>query len=126
MIVFSYTGYLSKEVLVNESRTINVTLQKDDKLLDEVVVIGYGVVKKSDLTSSISTVKGSDLKTTTTGNAMLSIQGKTNGVQITAGGGPGAAPPGIYTRSNNCQRFRSFIRCRRFPHIRQYQFPQPG
>lgn len=92
VVVFSYTGYISKEVTVNENHTINVVLQEDTKALDEVVVIGYGVVKKSDLTSSISTVKGEDLKTTTAGNAMFSLQGKANGVQITGAGGPGATP----------------------------------
>src|SRR5690606_30264600 len=60
--------------------------------LEEVVIIGYGAVKKSDLTSSISSVKGEDLQNMTSGNALYSLQGKAAGVQITASGGPGATP----------------------------------
>lgn len=92
VLVFSYAGYIAKEVTVNENHTINVSLAEDQKMLDDVVVIGYGVAKRSDLTSSISTVKGEDLKNTTAGNAMLSLQGKANGVQVTASGAPGASP----------------------------------
>ena len=62
------------------------------ELLDEVVVIGYGAVKKSDLTSSISTVKSEDITQTVTGNAMDALQGKVNGVQVTSAGSPGATP----------------------------------
>ena len=58
----------------------------------EVVVIGYGAVKKSDLTSSIAAIKGDELKTLSSGNAMTSLQGKINGVQIAGGGSPGATP----------------------------------
>jgi TonB-linked SusC/RagA family outer membrane protein len=91
-VVFSMVGFTTKEVVINGQSVVNVSLDSDTKLMDEVVVIGYGVVKKSDLTSSITSVKGEDLKTMTAGNAMLSMQGKANGVQITGGGGPGATP----------------------------------
>ena len=69
-----------------------MVLKEAAELLDEVVVIGYGAVKKSDLTSSIATVKGDEITETVTGNAMDALQGKVNGVQVTSGGGPGATP----------------------------------
>lgn len=89
---FSMTGYKTQEIRVNGQTVINVVLQEDTQMLDEVVVVGYGVVKKSDLTSSISTVKGEELQYMTSGNAMQSLQGKTPGVQVTSGGGPGDQP----------------------------------
>lgn len=91
-IVFSMIGYKTQEIKVNNRTHINVALAEDVEALDEVVVIGYGAVKRSDLTSSISTVKGEDLKSMASGNAMTSLQGKVNGVQVTNAGGPGATP----------------------------------
>ncbi|EJW98189.1 tonb-dependent receptor, partial [gut metagenome] len=67
-------------------------LKESSELLDEVVVIGYGAVRKSDLTSSISTVKGEEITELVTGNAMDALQGKVNGVQVISGGGPGVIP----------------------------------
>lgn len=91
-LTFSMIGFSSQNIKLNGRTIINVSLSEDVEALDEVVVIGYGVVKKSDLTSSIATVKGDDLKSMASGNAMYSLQGKANGVQITSGGGPGATP----------------------------------
>lgn len=91
-IIFSMIGYKTQEIKVNSRTHINVALAEDVEALDEVVVIGYGAVKRSDLTSSISTVKGEDLKSMASGNAMTSLQGKVNGVQVTNAGGPGATP----------------------------------
>ena len=91
-IVFSMIGYKTQEVKVNGKNVINVVMEDDTQALDEVVVIGYGAVKKSDLTSSISAIKGDELKKLTGGNAMNALQGKINGVQITGGGGPGTSP----------------------------------
>ena len=92
IIVFSMIGYKTQEVKVNGKNVINVVMEDDTQALDEVVVIGYGAVKKSDLTSSISAIKGDELKKLTGGNAMNALQGKINGVQITGGGGPGTSP----------------------------------
>lgn len=92
VLVFSSIGYETQEIKVNGQSVINVVLKDASELLDEVVVIGYGAVKKSDLTSSISTVKGKEITETVTGNAMDALQGKINGVQVTSGGGPGAQP----------------------------------
>lgn len=89
---FSMIGFTTKEIKVGSNTVINVLLEDDSKMLEDVVVIGYGVVKKSDLTSSITTVKGDDLKSITSGNALYSMQGKANGVQVTGSGGPGDNP----------------------------------
>ena len=88
---FSYVGMEAQEVKITSS-TVNVAMKENSNVLDEVVVVGYGVVRKSDLTSSISTVKGEEITEMTTGNAMDALQGKVNGVQITSGGGPGTQP----------------------------------
>lgn len=92
VLVFSSIGFETQEINVNGKTTINVVLKEATELLDEVVVIGYGAVKKSDLTSSIATVKGEEITETVTGNAMNALQGKVNGVQVASGGGPGTTP----------------------------------
>lgn len=88
---FTYVGMTPTTVTVNSDR-IDVVMKENANVLDEVVVVGYGAVKKSDLTSSISTVKGDEITEMTTGNAMDALQGKVNGVQIASGGGPGVQP----------------------------------
>lgn len=92
VLVYSTIGFENQEIKVAGQTVINVVLKESSELLDEVVVIGYGAVKKSDLTSSISTVKGAQITETTTGNAMDALQGKVNGVQVTSAGGPGSQP----------------------------------
>ena len=91
-LVFSSIGYETQEIAVNGQTTINVVLKEATEFLDEVVVIGYGTVKRRDLTSSISSVKGDEITQTVTGNAMDALQGKINGVQVASGGGPGTTP----------------------------------
>lgn len=91
-LVFTSVGYTTQEINVKGQTVLNVTLQEANELLDEVVVIGYGAVKKSDLTSSISTVKGDEIVKQTTGNAMDALQGRVNGLQVASGGGPGTTP----------------------------------
>lgn len=91
ILQISYVGFTSQEIKATHGTALNVTLKESDQSLNELVVIGYGAVKKSDLTSSIAAVKGDDLKLNT-GNAMNALQGKINGVQISNTGGPGATP----------------------------------
>ena len=98
VLVFSSIGYETQEIPVNGRTTINLVMKEATELLDEVVVIGYGAVKKSDLTSSISTVKGEEITETVTGNAMDALQGKVNGVQVASGGGPGTTPKALRSR----------------------------
>lgn len=92
VLVFSTIGYETLEVAVDNRTTINVSMNESVEMLDELVVVGYGVVRRSDLTSSIATVKGEEITEVITGNAMDALQGKVNGVQIISGGGPGATP----------------------------------
>lgn len=91
-LTVSYVGYETQKIDINGRNSIDITMKESSAVLDEVVVVGYGVVKKSDLTSSISTVKGEKITEVTTGNPMDALQGKVNGVQISSGGGPGTAP----------------------------------
>ena len=91
-LVFSAIGYEKVEVALKGHHQVNVEMKETSALLDEVVVVGYGTVKRSDLTSSISTVKSEEITEVTTGNPMDALQGKVSGVQIASGGGPGTSP----------------------------------
>lgn len=91
-IEFSMIGYRSQKVKLDGRSVLNLQLEDMTADLNEVVVIGYGTVKKGDLTSSISAVKGEDLEKLSTGNVMNALQGQVNGVQIQTAGGPGASP----------------------------------
>ena len=89
---FSFMGYVTKTEAVNGRTTINVTLSEDAELLDEVVVIGYGVQKKSDLTGSVTSVRQNDLKNRSTSDAAAALQGKASGIQVVNNSGaPGKA-----------------------------------
>ena len=91
MIVISYIGYESQEVAAKDGMTIN--LKPDNKVLDEVVVVGYGVQKKSSVTGAISQVKPEDIENRTISNAQQALQGKTSGVQvISTSAAPGSSP----------------------------------
>ena len=90
-IVVSYIGYESQEVAAKNGMTIN--LKPDNKVLDEVVVVGYGVQKKSSVTGAISQVKPEDIENRTIANAQQALQGKTSGVQvISTSAAPGSSP----------------------------------
>lgn len=89
---FSFIGFSNKTVQIGDKNTIDVVMEELNQTLDEIVVVGYAAVKKSDVTSSISSVKGKELQTMTVGNVTESLQGKVAGVQITGQGGPGAQP----------------------------------
>ncbi|WP_016777463.1 SusC/RagA family TonB-linked outer membrane protein [Anaerophaga thermohalophila] len=93
VLQFSFIGFENLEVTVGDKTTLNIEMEESTVALDEVVAIGYGRAKKSDLTSSITSVKGEEMKTMTVGNPVEALQGKAPGVQITAGSGhPGASP----------------------------------
>ncbi len=91
-LIFNYVGFQELTIPVKGQTTINAEMSETSNSLDELVVVGYGVAKKSDLTSSISTIKGSELNEMVSGNAMDAIQGRVPGVQVVSGGGPGANP----------------------------------
>lgn len=89
-IVFSFVGYQTQTVAVNSRNEINVELTVEATQLNQVVVIGYGTVKKSDLTGSVSSIKGSELTKIPSINAAQSLEGKVPGVQVSnASGAPG-------------------------------------
>ncbi len=90
-LVVSYIGYETVNVAVNGRSNISVTLQPSSSMLDEVVAIGYGTVKKRDLTGAVSSVTGNDLATVPVTSAAAALQGKAAGVNIvTQNNAPGA------------------------------------
>ena len=109
VLVFSCMGYTEKEVTVSGPE-VNVTLETDSILLDEVVAIGYGVMKKSDLTGSVASVKGDKLQRTPAAGLDQALQGVAAGVTVNASSGqPGAAAEvrirGIGTVNNSAPIF---------------------
>ncbi len=79
---FSYVGYNNQVITINNQTKLNVILKEDTKILDELVVIGYGAVKKQDLTTSVSSVNTKDLTERPVVSAAQAIQGKAAGVQV--------------------------------------------
>ncbi len=90
-LVVSYIGYQGQEVAVNNRKTIRVILSEDTEVLDDVVVIGYGTMKKSDMTGAISSVDAGELSKRITTNPAEALQGKVAGVNITKAGGNAGA-----------------------------------
>ena len=86
-LIFSYVGYETKEVPVNNVSFINVQLHAVDTSLNDVIVVGYGTQKKSDLTGSIVSLSGKDLKNNAVSNVSELIQGKAAGVYVSTGSG---------------------------------------
>lgn len=80
VLVFSYIGYLTSEVVVGNQTTINQTLSDDTQVFDELVVVGYGVQKKVTVTGSVASVRGEDLKASPTTNLTNSMVGRLPGV----------------------------------------------
>ena len=92
VLVFSYVGMTSQEVKVNGKNVINITLQVDSKVLDEVVVVGYGTVKRKDLTGSVTSVNSKELSKVPTSDVTQALAGRMAGVQIQQSeGAPGAS-----------------------------------
>ncbi|MDR0619776.1 MAG: TonB-dependent receptor [Bacteroidales bacterium] len=92
VLVFSYVGFVSQEKTVT-GEILNVTLMQDAKSLDEVMVVGYGVQKKSSVTGAISQVKSDDMQNRTITRPEQALQGKTAGIQIVQGSAaPGSSP----------------------------------
>jgi TonB-linked SusC/RagA family outer membrane protein len=92
VLVVSYIGYLSREISVGNQPVINVTLEEDSKALEEVVVVGYGTMRKSDVTGSISSAKAEDILKQQSFSALDGLKGKASGVNIFSNSGqPGAA-----------------------------------
>ena len=92
VLVFSYIGYLDQEISVGSQTSIDIVLEEDIHALDEVVVIGYGTVKKNDLTGSVAVVTSEQLSKTPATSLARAIQGRASGVLVTQSGSPGSGP----------------------------------
>ena len=91
MLIFSYMGYTTREITIGDSKVLTVLLEEKTKFLDEVVVVGYGVQRKSDITGSISSVSGKDINNVPVSSALQALQGKAAGVSIVQNtGAPGS------------------------------------
>ena len=93
VLVVSYLGFNSREIAVRGRAVLEpIQLSSDNNVLEQVVVVGYGVQKKADLTGSVSIVNADELKKVSNSNISTMLEGKVPGVQITTDGQPGADP----------------------------------
>ena len=101
VVEFSYLGYCSKSVTIADQTELNVVLEEDIEGLNEIVVVGYGAVKKSDVTGSVSSIKSEELNAFPVLDAAQALQGRAAGVVVQSnnGGEPGA-PINIKIRGN--------------------------
>ena len=99
-IVISYVGYATQTVKPSRSEEITITLKSDNLLLDEVVAIGYGTMKKRDLTGAISSVKSDVVKLTPSSNPMEALQGRIAGLDITRSSGQAGEGVSMQLRGN--------------------------
>src|SRR5690606_36957032 len=76
ILVYSFIGYVTQEIAVNQRSVIDVTLQSDVKQLEEVVVVGYGTQKRSDLTGSVGVVSADEILRAPVNNAIQGLQGR--------------------------------------------------
>ncbi|MCD8031336.1 MAG: TonB-dependent receptor [Bacteroides sp.] len=91
-LLVTYIGYINKEVTVRDQSQLWIVLEEDNRTLDEVVVIGYGTVKRRDLTGAVASVKGEELAANPVSNVAQALQGRLPGVNVTSQDGrPGAA-----------------------------------
>ncbi|QOI98745.1 MAG: TonB-dependent receptor [Flammeovirgaceae bacterium] len=91
-LVFTFVGYKTQTVNVDGRETLNISMEPEALALEEVVVVGYGTVRKSDLTGSVSSIRGNQLTSVPSINPMQSLQGKVPGLQVAnLSGAPGAS-----------------------------------
>ena len=96
----SFVGYTAEDVPVKGNTKLNIVIREDNDLLEEVVVVGYGVQKKRDLTGAISSVKADEIKVAPVMNAMEGLQGKIAGLDITRESGQAGQSPTLLLRGN--------------------------
>lgn len=99
-LVITYIGYADKTVAIGSGRDLKITMAPDNNVMDEVVVVGYGTVKRRDLTGAISSVKAEDIKEAPTLNAMEGLSGKISGLDIVRESGRAGTSPKILLRGN--------------------------
>lgn len=91
-LLISYIGFKTKQIYIGNQSNIKVTLEEDATVLNQVVVIGYGTVKKSDLTGSVSSIKAEELTKMPSNNVVQALQGKASGVEVVSNSGaPGGS-----------------------------------
>lgn len=98
VLSISYVGYQTQEIPINGKTVFNITLKEDNELLDEVIVVGYGTMKKSDMTGAISSVDVEELTKRATTNPAEALQGKIAGVNIMKAGGNAGAGVSVKIR----------------------------
>lgn len=91
-LIYSFVGYVTQTVTADQQTILDIVLQEDTKVLEEVVVVGYGIQKKSDVTGATATVTGAELLKQPVLTATQAMQGKVPGVQIISSGQPGSSP----------------------------------
>lgn len=91
-LVFTYIGYDTREVPVNNQTTLNVALSSAAQQLEQVVVVGYGTQRKIDVTGSVASVGGTEISKQASTNPVSALQGKVAGVSVTNTGAPGSTP----------------------------------
>ncbi|MDP4271985.1 MAG: SusC/RagA family TonB-linked outer membrane protein, partial [Bacteroidota bacterium] len=98
-LIFSYLGYLTQHIAVNDKSTIDVVMADDSRLLNELVVIGYGAIMKKDLTGAVVTIPGEDASIRKTSQLSTALQGAVSGVLVTRdNNAPGSVPSSIRIR----------------------------
>ncbi|WP_373331553.1 SusC/RagA family TonB-linked outer membrane protein [Salmonirosea aquatica] len=100
-IVFSYIGYVSQRIDVNGRTQLDVFLEEDNKSLNEIVVVGYGTVRKSDLTGSLASVKAKEINAFPATNVLQALSGRAPGVQVTQNTGAPGASVSVRIRGTN-------------------------
>jgi TonB-linked SusC/RagA family outer membrane protein len=101
VLEFTFVGFVTQQLTVGARSLINVTLAEDSRSLDEVVVVGYGTVRKSDLTGAVSSIKSDELRKLPMTSLDQGIQGRAAGVQVTTASGAPGAQVSIRVRGGN-------------------------
>ncbi|QNL47929.1 TonB-dependent receptor [Olivibacter sp. SDN3] len=91
-LIFSYVGFLSQEIPVNDNTSLSVVLRSDAQALDEVVVVGYGTQRRSNITGAVSSVSAKTLTELPVSSADQALQGRVAGLTVTNNGSPGTSP----------------------------------
>lgn len=97
---FTYVGFRTRSVSVTGPDGLNIEMEPVNTSLNDIVVVGYGTVKKRDLTGSVVSVKGNEVRKVAAGNAMESLQGKLPGVDVVRTSGAAGARPNVTVRGN--------------------------
>jgi TonB-linked SusC/RagA family outer membrane protein len=100
VIVASYLGMATQEIAVGNRRTINITMEEQGSFLDDIVVIGYGTVRKRDLTGSVASVRSDDIAAIPSSDPLKAIQGRVAGMDIVSTSGDAGAEVEILIRGS--------------------------